>query len=97
MPRPLLTLSTLLVTLNSCIGPAKPNAQPNPIQRAKILDKNELSITIEHSDWGKPIAFRLAREHCESLGKMAVYQSSSRQYGPDVISTWRCQKSEPEK
>ena len=60
----------------------------NLIQRAYILDKNEKSITIEHSKLGKTIAFQKAREWADSLGKIAVYKSSSQQYGPDVISTW---------
>lgn len=73
-------------------GPAGYNDEPNSIQRAEILSKNEHSITVEHSTWGKKIAFRYADQHCNSLGKTAVYMNSSQQYGPDVISTWRCEK-----
>jgi hypothetical protein len=46
---------------------------------------------VEHSKWGKKIAFRFADEHCESLNKVATYMGASTQYGPDVISTWRCE------
>jgi len=67
------------------------SGSPNLIQRADVLSKNPNSITIEHSDWGKKIAFRLADEHCALTGKVATYQGASKQYGPDVISTWRCE------
>tara|TARA_R110002126_G_scaffold284354_1_gene434012 strand:+ start:3850 stop:4122 length:273 start_codon:yes stop_codon:yes gene_type:complete len=60
----------------------------NFIARCYILDKNEKSITIEHSDYGKGIAFQKAREWAESFNKTAVYKGSSQQYGADVISTW---------
>jgi hypothetical protein len=60
----------------------------NFIDRCYILDKNEKSITIEHSKRGKGIAFQKAREWAESFNKTAVYKGSSLQYGPDVISTW---------
>src|SRR5687767_8681327 len=80
----------LIVSLVGC-GPANYHSKPNSIQRAEILSKNELSITVEHSSWGKKIAFRFADEHCNSLGKTAVYKGSSQQFGPDVISTWSCE------
>ena len=87
----------LLVGVAACLsgcafGAANYNDNPNSIQRAEILSKNELGITIEHSSWGKKIAFRFADEHCNSMGKVAVYKGSSQQYGPDVISTWECKK-----
>lgn len=81
----------LLLLVSGCaLGPADYNDEPNSIQRAEILSKNDLSITVEHSTWGKKIAFRFADEHCKSFGKTAVYIGSSQQAGPDVISTWRC-------
>jgi len=81
----------LAILLTSCaFGPANYKDNPNAIQRAEILSKNDYGITIEHSTWGKKIAFRFADEHCNSIGKTAVYQSTSQQYGPDVISTWKC-------
>jgi len=84
--------ASLFVTLGCAVGPASYNDEPNSIQRAEILSKNDRSITVEHSTWGKKIAFRYADEHCLALGKTAVYMGSSRQYGPDVISTWRCEE-----
>ena len=74
--------------LMGCLGPANRDSSPNFLQRAEVLDRNSKSITIEHSSWGKKIAFRMAQEHADSLGKVAVYKGSSQQYGPDVISTW---------
>ena len=85
------TASLFLLIAGCALGPADYYGEPNSIQRAEILSKNELSITVEHSTWGKKIAFRFADEHCNSLGKTAVYISSSQQAGPDVISTWRCE------
>jgi hypothetical protein len=84
-----LVFSLMVLSLVGCA--AGYNAQPNAIQRAEIIAKNVKGITIEHSDWGKKIAFRLADEHCQNLGKVATYQGSSQQFGPDVISTWVCQ------
>jgi hypothetical protein len=84
-----LTLSTLL--LSGCVGPASRNAEPNGIQRANILSKNEFGITIEHSEWGKPIAFRLADEHCAVFKKAATYRGGVMQIGPDMTSSWRCE------
>ena len=84
------TMVTAFV-LTSCVGPASYDDQPNSIQRADILSKNRLGITIEHSTWGKKIAFRIAEEYCSSLGKAAVYRGASSQTGPDVISTWKCE------
>lgn len=80
-----------MLGLQACAGPADPNAQPNFIQRAKVLSKNQVGITIEHSEWGKPIAFRMADEHCASLGKGATYRGGVMQIGPDMTSTWRCE------
>ena len=78
--------------LSGCaVGPAGYSAEPNRIQRADIVSKNPKGITVEHSTWGKKIAFRFADEHCGSLGKVAMYLGASAQYGPDVISTWRCE------
>jgi hypothetical protein len=88
----LVAFAALLSYGTGCIGPDSYIDQPNAIQRAEVLSKNDKSITIEHSTWGKKIAFRLADEHCRSLGKTAVYQGSSQQYGPDVISTWKCEE-----
>jgi hypothetical protein len=82
------------IFLTSCAtGPADYSDQPNSIQRADILSKNKLGISVEHSTWGKKIAFRFADEHCSTYDKIAVYKGASKQYGPDVISTWEC-KSE---
>jgi hypothetical protein len=81
-------LFSIIMLFSACVGPASHNDSPNFLQRAEILSKNNKSITIEHSSWGKKIAFRIAQEHAESLGMTAVYKGSSQQYGPDVISTW---------
>lgn len=74
-----------------CMGPANKNSTPNMIQRSSVLSANTKSITIEHSTWGKPIAFGTAEQHCAKYKKDAVYSGSSTQSGPDVISTWSCQ------
>ncbi len=81
----------MFFSLTACVGAASYNDKPNSIQRADIISKNKLGITIEHSTWGKKIAFRFADEHCASLGKVAVYKGASKQFGPDVISTWKCE------
>ena len=90
------SLGSIMVVLiafmaSGCAGPARYNDEPNGIQRAEIISKNQKGITIEHSTWGKKIAFRFADEHCASVGKVATYFGASTQYGPDVISTWRCE------
>lgn len=79
------------VLLAGCAGPADRNAQPNSIQRSKVLSQNEFGITIEHSEWGKPIAFRQADEHCATMKKAAVYRGGTMQIGPDMTSAWRCE------
>jgi len=73
-------------------GPANKNAKPNSIQRAEILSKNKYNITIGHSTWGKPVAFRLAEKHCTKSGKVAVYMGGIRQPGWDIVSTWQCKE-----
>ena len=89
----LTVILTALMTLTACLpmGPARPGQQPNSIQRATVLSANDKSITIEHSDWGKPIAFEKADAHCSGLGLDAVYQGASQQFGADVISSWKCE------
>lgn len=91
----LLTAAAVVIAgafLTGCAaGQADRNAQPNSIQRSKILSQNEYGITIEHSEWGKPIAFRQADEHCASLKKAAIYRGGTMQIGPDMTSTWRCE------
>ena len=80
----------LFLLLQGCVGPAGYNDDPNFVRRADILSKNKYGITIEHSTWGKKIAFRYADEHCAQQGKVATYLGASGQHGPDVISTWQC-------
>jgi|TARA_B110000503_G_C6828415_1_gene281753 hypothetical protein len=80
------------VILFGCIGPADYKDQPNRINRVEVISKNKNGVTIEHSTWGKKIAFRLADEHCAKQDKVATYMGASQQYGPDVISTWMCEK-----
>ena len=77
--------------LAGCVGSASRDAKPNMLQRAKVLSQNEYGITIEHSEWGKPIAFRLADEHCAKYKKVAVYRGGVMQIGPDMTSSWRCE------
>jgi starvation-inducible outer membrane lipoprotein len=80
------------IMLHGCAaGPANYDDKPNAIQRAEVVSKNSKGITVEHSTWGKKIAFRFADEHCATMGKVATYLGASTQYGPDVISTWRCE------
>ena len=85
-------MCSIVMILSGCAaGPADYNDKPNGLQRADVVSKNPKGITVEHSTWGKKIAFRFADEHCASVGKVATYLGSSTQYGPDVISTWRCE------
>lgn len=79
------------VLLASCAGSASRDAEANFIQRAKVLSKNDAGITIEHSEWGKPIAFRMADDHCSLAKKSAVYRGGVMQIGPDMTSSWRCE------
>ena len=67
------------------------NDQPNRISRVDVLSKNKNQITISHSTRGKKIAFRFADEHCETFGKIASWKGATQQFGPDIISTWRCE------
>jgi hypothetical protein len=82
---------SITIILSGCLGSANQTDQPNFFQRADVISKNTKGITVEHSTWGKKIAFRFADEHCGSLGKIATYMGASTQHGPDVISTWRCE------
>ena len=88
--RAVLVLIAVFV-LAGCAGPAERTAQPNMLQRAKVLSQNSFGIVVEHSEWGKPIAFRLADQHCASLSKVASYRGGVMQIGPDMTSTWRCE------
>lgn len=85
------TAVALALIAGCAAGPADRNSQPNSIQRSKILSQNEYGITIEHSEWGKPIAFRQADEHCASMKKAAIYRGGTMQIGPDMTSAWRCE------
>jgi hypothetical protein len=78
------------VFAQACVSPASRDSEPNALQRANVLSKNQYGITIQHSEWGRPIAFRIADEHCASLRKAAVYLGSTHGYGPDQTSTWEC-------
>ena len=91
MKNKLILASLASVILGGCVGPASRDAEPNAIQRAKVLSKNDWGITIEHSEGGKPIAFRLADEHCASFKKAAIYRGGVMQIGPDMTSSWRCE------
>lgn len=83
-------IALFVALVAGCASPSS-SGQPNFIQRAKVLSQNERSITIEHSELGKPIAFRMADEHCALQKKSAVYMGGSMQRGPDMTSTWRCE------
>jgi len=88
----LVLLALVAFELAGCaFGPASRDAEPNGIQRAKILSQNDFGITVEHSEWGKPIAFRMADDHCAKFKKAAVYRGGIMQIGPDMTSTWRCE------
>lgn len=85
-------LGLLLIIGMALVGcAADRGSQPNFIQRAKVLSQNEFGITIEHSEWGKPIAFRMADEHCAKVKRAAVYRGGVMQIGPDMTSVWRCE------
>lgn len=90
MRLPLFSIAAILVA-GCAAGPADRNGEPNRIQRAKILSQNDLGISIEHSEWGKPIAFRMADEHCTKMKKQAVYRGGVLGIGYDMTSTWRCE------
>lgn len=70
--------------LSACAG-------PNMIQRAKVLSQNTSGITIEHSQLGRDFAFQMAADHCATFKKAAFYQGGTKQMGPDMMSTWRCE------
>ena len=47
-------LSLAVIFLGGCAaGPADYDDEPNWIQRVDIINKNNLDITIEHSNFGK--------------------------------------------
>ena len=89
--RALIVAAVSAVFLTGCAGPAERTSQPNALQRAKVLSQNSAGIVVEHSEWGKPIALRLADEHCGTLKKVATYRGGVMQIGPDMTSTWRCE------
>lgn len=85
-------LSTIVLcgfVLSGCASSR--TSEPNLLQRAKVLSQNEYGITIEHSEWGKAIAFRLADDHCGAMKKASFYRGGTMQTGPDMMSTWRCE------
>lgn len=86
----LLMLGIVALMAGCAVGPADRNAEPNNLQRAKILSQNTQGISVEHSEWGKPIAFRMADDHCASMKKVAIYRGAVQGIGPDMTSTWRC-------
>ena len=90
MKKPIVSM-LILTVVAGCLGPAGKSSSPNMIQRANILSSGSKSITIEHSQWGKPIAFGMAEKHCGQMGKEAVYGGGTKQSGPDLISTWSCE------
>jgi hypothetical protein len=81
----------LATTLAPLAAYAGQNEQPksNFYARAKLLSRNELSITISHSEAGQKNAFAFAAQHCAKLGKLAVLSSSAPQLA-DNITTWAC-------
>lgn len=81
-------LICLTLVLAGCA--ADPNAAPDIIRRSKVINKNPASITIEHSELGRPIAFRMADEHCRSVQKNAVPIGTVNSQ-PDPLTTWRCE------
>jgi hypothetical protein len=64
---------------------------PNMYQRAKVLNKDDAAIRIEHSESGREIAARMAQAHCASVKKSAVYGGGVVKLEPDITSTWRCE------
>lgn len=82
-------ISILSLVITGCA--ASSDDKPNMFQRADVISKNNKSVAVQHSKWGNKIAFRLAEEHCASMDKVAVHMGTSQQFGPDVISTWRCE------
>lgn len=83
-------LSILLA--NCSVGPAKhkSNYIHDEIPHAEILSANNYLVTIKHNHVGEKIAFRYAYEKCGSIGKKSIYKSTSKQYGAELISTWKC-------
>jgi hypothetical protein len=70
------------------------DSQPksNAFARAQVLSKNELSITIRHSDWGQKAGYQFAADHCASYERVAIQATSGKGYGPDTTTTWMCQQ-----
>ena len=60
--------------------------------RVNVLEKNKYGITIEHSKVGKTGAFEQASVYCKTLNKTAIFKSSSKQFGPDNITSWECKE-----
>ena len=83
-------LSILLA--NCSVGPAKyiSNDTPDETPYIDILSENNYLVTIRHNPAGEKIALRYAYEKCESFGKKPVYQESPKQYGSQIVSTWKC-------
>lgn len=90
-----LPLSAAIFALVNLVGvAAKADDKPksNPFARANVLSKNELSISIKHSDWGQKAAYQFAADHCAKYGKVAIQSTSGKGYGPDTTTTWICQE-----
>jgi hypothetical protein len=86
--------ATCLSVLGGCAGTQRTSTQeamPNMYQRAKVVSKDDSTISIEHSESGKQIASRTAARHCATLKRVAVYRDTVTRLGSDLTSTWRCE------
>ena len=84
-----LLLVSVIFILTGC-GAAEYNGKPYAERRAVILSKNQSVILIEYNYWGKNLALRFANQHCNSMGKKAVLEGTSKQYSPYIVSNWKC-------
>jgi hypothetical protein len=83
-------LSILLVNCSVGPGKYKSNDTPDEIPHVEILSDSDYSVTIGHNLVGEQIALLYAYEKCASIGKKSIYLSTSKQYGSEIISTWKC-------
>lgn len=55
-----------------------------------VVAKNKESITIHYGGNDKIDAFKIAEEHCNSVGKSAIIILTTPELGNNFTSTWNC-------
>ncbi|MBU0674227.1 MAG: hypothetical protein KJ950_06255 [Proteobacteria bacterium] len=90
----ILYISLTMLLVSCSVGPAEyashKSSEGNEAQRVEILSESAFLVTIRHNQSGEKKAMSYSFEKCKSIGRKSVYENTLRQYGSDIISTWKC-------